>query len=146
MTGEFDVTLQQSFPFQECDGCLRASVSRWSIFSFHMPLHTFEIKRLLWRLILLQTVEWLIIMFVYVFYFFIFSCSGQGDTFMDPALLDNLREHHVSTSVFCPCSEWAFWFAAKLCDLKNDWRYEVTFLFLKFHSQQHLLFESFWHC
>ena len=39
-----------------------------------------------------------IINFVYVFYFFfIIPCSGQGDTFMDPALLDNLREHHVST-------------------------------------------------
>ncbi|XP_020607976.1 phospholipid-transporting ATPase IB-like isoform X2 [Orbicella faveolata] len=27
------------------------------------------------------------------------SYSGQGDTFMDPALLDNLREHHPTASV-----------------------------------------------
>ena len=29
-------------------------------------------------------------------HFFPLLCSGQGDTFVDPALLDNLREHHVS--------------------------------------------------
>ena len=39
----------------------------------------------------------MMIIFLYVFFNFFFSCSGQGDTFMDPALLDNLREHHVST-------------------------------------------------
>lgn len=39
----------------------------------------------------------IMIIFVNVFFLFYFSCSGQGDTFMDPALLDNLREHHVST-------------------------------------------------
>ena len=39
----------------------------------------------------------MIILFCERIFLFYFSCSGQGDTFMDPALLDNLREHHVST-------------------------------------------------
>lgn len=31
---------------------------------------------------------------------FILFCSGDEETIVDPALLDNLREHHVSTSAF----------------------------------------------
>ena len=144
---------------------------------------------------------------------------------MDPALLDNLREHHVSTSDFCSCSESALWFTVILKTYTmHDWvirkmlptpgwvnqelltkivrmafktrvtfsssqkshsfsrafrclhvftssfdwfiglsvslvpgfgfgfttlnwllLYAVTF-FIKFHSQQHLLFGSFWPC
>ena len=46
---------------------------------------------------------------------FIIPCSGQGDAFMDPALLDNLREHHVSgiKGLLLLPFEWALWFYMK---------------------------------
>lgn len=65
--------------------------------AFSLPgFRTFEMQRVLRGSDFVADCV-IMIIFVNVFFLFYFSCSGQGDTFMDPALLDNLREHHVST-------------------------------------------------